>query len=67
MNRKMRGALRSKTAWFSALVMFFSGLEMFFPRLEGTIDPKYYAPAFFFIGMTGLILRFFTKKSLDEK
>ena len=46
--------------------MFFSGLEMFFPRLEGLIDPKYYAPAFFVIGMTSLILRFVTKKPLED-
>lgn len=67
MRRTMRGALRSKTFWMSFFLMFFSGLEMYFPRLQDTIDPKYYFPAFFAIGMIYLILRFFTDKSWMDK
>lgn len=67
MRRAMRGAMRSKTAWLSFFVMLFSGLEMYFPRLQDSIDPKYYFPAFFAIGMIYLILRFFTDKSLVDK
>lgn len=62
-----KGAMRSKTVWFSFLVMFFSGLEMYFSRLETVIEPKYFFPAFFAIGMISLILRFFTDKSLVDK
>jgi len=67
MKRYMRGALRSKSVWLSSLVMFFGGLEMYYPYLEKNIDPKYYGPIFFGIGMTGIILRVITKKSLEDK
>jgi len=60
----MKRIRQSKTIWFSSLVMIVSGLEMFFPRLEGWLDQKYYAPAFFLVGMIGIILRLNTKEPI---
>ena len=67
MRRKLRGAMRSRSVWLSTLVMIFGGLEMYYPYLEKNIDPKYYGPIFFAIGMSGIILRSITKKSLEER
>lgn len=67
MKRYLRGAMRSKSIWLSALVAIFGGLEMYYPYLERNIDPKYYGPIFFGIGMTGIVLRIATKQSLEDK
>jgi len=61
----MKRVHQSRTIWFSSLVMIIGGLEMFFPRLEGWLDSKYYAPAFFLIGMIGVILRIYTKEPIQ--
>lgn len=67
MRRKIKGAMRSRSMWLSFAVAFFGGLEMYYPYLEKNIDPKFYGPIFFAIGMTGIVLRAITKKSLEER
>jgi len=61
----MKRVHQSRTIWLNSLVMIVAGLEMFFPRLEGWLDVKYYAPAFFLIGMIGVILRLNTKEPIQ--
>ena len=60
-------AVRSKTLWFSALLMIFGAVEMYFPYLKDNIDPVYYGPIFMAIGVIVAVLRFATTLPLDEK
>jgi hypothetical protein len=67
MRRKTRGAMHSKTLWFSAALMIFGAVEMYFPYLERNIDPQYYGPVFLIIGIIVAALRFVTTLPLDNK
>lgn len=65
--RSMLCAMRSRTLWFSALLMIFGAVEMYFPYLKDNIDPNYYGPIFMAIGVIVAVLRFATTLPLDEK
>ena len=67
MKRYMRGAMHSRTMWFSLAMMVFGAVEMYFPYLEKNIQPQYYGPIFMTIGVICAILRFLTKLPLDDK
>lgn len=67
MRRSTRGAMHSKTMWFSGAMIIFGAVEMYFPYLKDNIKPEYYGPIFMAIGVTCAILRFLTKLPLDEK
>lgn len=67
MRRKARGAMHSKTMWFSAALFIFGAVEMYFPYLKDNIRPEYYGPIFMAIGVTVGILRFLTSLPLEGK
>lgn len=67
MRRRAKGAMHSKTMWFSLAMMIFGAVEMYFPYLEKNIQPQYYGPIFMAIGIICAILRFYTTMPLDEK
>jgi len=67
MKRYMRGAMHSRTMWFSLAMMVFGAVEMYFPYLRDNIQPQYYGPIFMTIGIICAILRFLTKLPLDDK
>lgn len=67
MKRSVKGAMHSKTMWFSLGMMVFGAVEMYFPYLRDNIQPQYYGPIFMAIGVTCAILRFLTTLPLDEK
>jgi hypothetical protein len=67
MRRKTKGAMHSKTMWFSLAMMVFGAVEMYFPYLERNIQPQYYGPIFMIIGVICAVLRFYTTLPLDEK
>jgi hypothetical protein len=67
MRRKTKGAMHSKTMWFSLAMLVFGAVEMYFPYLERNIHPEYYGPIFMIIGVICAVLRFYTTLPLDEK
>ena len=67
MNKMMRGVLRSKTMWFSALLFLLGANSDNSVYIQDLIDPKVYSISMFVIGITISYLRVLTTKPLDEK
>jgi len=60
-------AHKSKTMWFSLLLVIFGALFDNFSYVQNSIDPKYYGFIFIGIGVIVAILRFITTQPLGEK
>lgn len=67
MKPKMRGAMRSKTMWFSLALVVLGAIFDNFSYLQSILDPKTYGISIVCIGAIVAILRFVTNSSLDEK
>lgn len=67
MRRKTRGAMHSKTMWFSLALVILGVVYDHFSYLENLIDPRLYGVLLIFIGITVAVLRFVTTLPLDEK
>jgi hypothetical protein len=52
--------IKSKTMWFSLLLVVFGAIEAGFPYLQSVIDPQYYGVILVAIGVIVAILRFIT-------
>ena len=53
--------MKSRTIWFSFLLVVFGALFDLFPTLQTILDPKYYSISLVVIGLVVAILRFVTK------
>ena len=67
MTRAMRGAMHSRTMWFSLALMVVGAVYENFSYLQNIIDPKYYGIILMCIGVTCAVLRFYTSMPLDKK
>ena len=67
MTRAMRGAMHSRTMWFSLAMVILGSLYDNFSYIQNIIDPKYYGSIFIVIGIICAVLRFYTTLPLDEK
>ena len=67
MTRAMRGAMHSRTMWFSLAMVILGSLYDNFSYIQNIIDPKYYGSIFIAIGIICAVLRFYTTLPLDEK
>jgi len=67
MTRAMRGAMHSRTMWFSLALMVVGAIYENFSYLQNVIDPKYYGIILMCIGVTCAVLRFYTSMPLDRK
>jgi len=67
MRKTLRGMLRSKTMWFSALLFLLGAISDNSVYIQDLIDPKVYSISMFVIGITISYLRVLTTKPLDEK
>ncbi|CAB4166068.1 hypothetical protein UFOVP1019_17 [uncultured Caudovirales phage] len=67
MTRAMRGAIHSRTMWFSLALMVVGAVYENFSYLQNVIDPKYYGIILMCIGVTCAVLRFYTSMPLDRK
>lgn len=67
MRRRTRGAMHSKTMWFSFALVILGVVYDHFSYLENLIDPRLYGVLLIFIGITVAVLRFVTTLPLDEK
>jgi hypothetical protein len=57
--------VKSRTMWFSFLLVVFGALMDNFSYIQGLIDPKYYGIGYIVIGLIVAILRFLTTKPIE--
>ena len=67
MRRKTRGAMHSKTMWFSLALMILGVVYDNFSYVQNIIDPRFYGVILIAIGIVVAVLRFVTTLPLDEK
>ena len=67
MKRKTRGAMHSKTMWFSFALVVLGALYDNFSYIEQLINPRLYGVLLISIGVAVAVLRFLTTQPLDEK
>jgi hypothetical protein len=67
MRRKTRGAMHSKTMWFSLALVILGVVYDNFSYVQNIIDPNLYGIFLISIGIIVALLRFVTTLPLDEK
>ena len=67
MRRRTRGAMRSKTMWFSLALVILGVVYDNFSYVSNLIDPRLYGILLILIGITVAVLRFVTTTSLDDR
>lgn len=67
MRRRTRGAMRSKTMWFSLALMVLGVVFDNFSYVQNLIDPRWYGPILIIIGVIVAILRFVTTMPLEDR
>ena len=67
MRRKSRGAMRSKTMWFSLALVILGVVYDNFSYIENLIPPRLYGVLLIFIGVVVAVLRFVTTMPLEDK
>lgn len=63
----MKRYMKSRTMWFSFLLVVLGALLDNFSYLQNVIDPKYYGVILVVIGVVVAILRFITTQPMSEK
>jgi hypothetical protein len=59
--------MKSRTLWFSFLLVIFGALMDNFSYLQSIIDERYYGISFVAIGIITAALRFITTQPLNDK
>lgn len=67
MRRTARGAMRSKTMWFSLALVVLGVVYDNFSYVENLIDPRLYGVLLISIGIVVAVLRFITTMPLEDK
>ena len=67
MRRKTRGAMHSKTMWFSFALVVLGALYDNFSYIEQLISPRLYGILLISIGVAVAVLRLVTTMPLEEK
>lgn len=67
MRRKARGAMHSKTMWFSLALVILGVVYDNFSYLEQLINPRLYGIFLICIGIVVAVLRFVTTLPLEDK
>ena len=67
MKRAVKGAMHSKTMWFSFALVVLGVVYDNFSYVENLIDPRLYGVCLISIGIVVAVLRFVTTMPLDEK
>jgi hypothetical protein len=65
--RRAKGAMHSKTMWFSFALVVLGVVYDNFSYVQNIIDPRLYGVLLIFIGITVAVLRFITTTALDDK
>lgn len=67
MRRKTRGAMHSKTMWFSLALVILGVVYDNFSYVENLINPRLYGVFLIGIGIAVAVLRFVTTLPLEDK
>jgi hypothetical protein len=67
MRRASKGAMHSKTMWFSLAMVVLGVVYDNFSYLQDVINPKYYGSILIGIGIICAVLRFYTTMPLEDK
>jgi len=67
MRRRTRGAMHSKTMWFSLALVILGALYDNFSYIEQLINPRLYGVLLICIGIVVAVLRFVTTMPLEDK
>ena len=67
MRRRARGAMHSRTMWFSLALVVLGVIYDNFSYVQNIIDPRLYGILLIAIGIVVAILRFITTSSLDDR
>lgn len=67
MRRRTRGAMHSKTMWFSLALVILGVVYDNFSYIENLINPRLYGVLLIFIGVVVAVLRFITTMPLEDK
>ena len=67
MKRTVKGAMHSKTMWFSFALVVLGVVYDNFSYIENLIDPRLYGVFLIFIGIVVAVLRFITTMPLEDK
>ena len=67
MRRKTKGAMHSRTMWFSFALVVLGVVYDNFNYLQNIIDPRLYGICLIFIGIVVAVLRFVTTMPLEDK
>ena len=67
MRRKARGAMHSKTMWFSFALVVLGVVYDNFSYIENLINPRLYGVLLIGIGIVVAVLRFLTTMPLEDK
>jgi hypothetical protein len=67
MIKKLKGMLKSKTMWFSGLLMVFGAISDNSDKLQGLLDAHTYNIIMLIVGVAVAALRFVTTQPLDNK
>ena len=63
----MKRYMKSRTMWFSFLLVVLGALLDNFSYLQNVIDPKYYGVILVIIGIIVAVLRFITTQPMSDK
>ena len=61
----MKHMMKSRTMWFSFLLVIFGALFDNFSYIQSLIDPRFYGFGYIAIGVIVAILRFLTTKPIE--
>ena len=61
----MKQMMKSRTMWFSLLLVIFGALFDNFSYIQNLIDPRYYGFGYIIIGVIVAVLRFITTKPIE--
>lgn len=67
MRRKAKGAMHSKTMWFSLALVILGVVYDNFSYIENLINPRLYGVLLISIGIVVAVLRFVTTMPLEDK
>jgi len=67
MTKVMKGAMHSRTMWFSLALVVVGALYDNFSYLQNVINAKYYGTILVSIGIICAVLRFYTTQPLKDQ
>ena len=67
MNRKLKGAMKSKSMWLGFVTTVLGAAYETIPEVRSLIQPKYFGPLLMILGISYQAFRYITNQALEEK